>query len=752
MSFLDELNEPQREAVTNINGPVMIVAGPGSGKTRVLTYRIAHMIKSGVEPFSIMSLTFTNKAAAEMRHRIEKVIGGSEARNIFMGTFHSVFARLLRVDAPRLGYPNNFTIYDTSDSLSMIKQIIKELQLNDKTYKPNQVYNRISSAKNALISPAQYKLDTEITSEDIQTHRPLMGQLYETYAKRCFQSGAMDFDDLLYKTYELLVRFPDVLYKYQHRFKYLMIDEFQDTNFAQYSIVKKIADVYQNVCVVGDDAQSIYAFRGATIENILNFQKDYPELKVFKLEQNYRSTKNIVKAANHLIVNNKNQLQKTIWTDNDHGDKIKLLKASSDNEEAKLVTDLIFEYKMRHHFNNKDFAILYRTNAQSRAFEEALRRKNIPYVVYGGISFYQRKEIKDLIAYLRLTVNPQDEEAWRRIINYPTRGIGKTTVERVIVLASEKGTNIWDICENIYLTDVGGKAAQNITAFTMMIKSFQTLLEKQNAFELASHIAKSSGILKELYEDKTVEGVMHYENIQELLNGIKEFSEADTVEEGNEDEFSNDRSLGTYLQNITLLTSQDEKVAVEDSVKMMTIHAAKGLEFPCVFVAGLEDNLFPSSMSLYSREDLEEERRLFYVAVTRAMTYLTLSFATSRYKFGSLQYGEPSRFLNEIPKELLSLQGREEEIMREEDSFVSPTVRRIVAGNFSAQKPITADPNFIASDPEKIIVGCEVEHQRFGTGKVVAMDGLGVNKMATIFFPSAGEKKLMLKFAKLKVL
>jgi DNA helicase-2/ATP-dependent DNA helicase PcrA len=699
-----------------------------------------------------MSLTFTNKAAAEMRHRIEKVIGGSEARNIFMGTFHSVFARLLRVDAPRLGYPSNFTIYDTSDSLSMIKQIIKELQLNDKTYKPNQVYNRISSAKNALISPAQYKLDTEITSEDIQTHRPLMGQLYETYAKRCFQSGAMDFDDLLYKTYELLVRFPDVLYKYQHRFKYLMIDEFQDTNFAQYSIVKKIADVYQNVCVVGDDAQSIYAFRGATIENILNFQKDYPELKVFKLEQNYRSTKNIVKAANHLIVNNKNQLQKTIWTDNDHGDKIKLLKASSDNEEAKLVTDLIFEYKMRHHFNNKDFAILYRTNAQSRAFEEALRRKNIPYVVYGGMSFYQRKEIKDLIAYLRLTVNPQDEEAWRRIINYPTRGIGKTTVERVIVLASEKGTNIWDICENIYLTDVGGKAAQNITAFTMMIKSFQTLLEKQNAFELASHIAKSSGILKELYEDKTVEGVMHYENIQELLNGIKEFSEADTVEEGNEDEFSNDRSLGTYLQNITLLTSQDEKVAVEDSVKMMTIHAAKGLEFPCVFVAGLEDNLFPSSMSLYSREDLEEERRLFYVAVTRAMTYLTLSFATSRYKFGSLQYGEPSRFLNEIPKELLSLQGREEEVMREEDSFVSPTVRRIVAGNFSAQKPVTADPNFVASDPEKIIVGCEVEHQRFGTGKVVAMDGLGVNKMATIFFPSAGEKKLMLKFAKLKVL
>lgn len=752
MSYLDELNDSQRQAVTNINGPVMIVAGPGSGKTRVLTYRIAHMIQNGVEPFSIMSLTFTNKAAAEMRHRIEKVIGG-EARNIFMGTFHSVFARLLRVDAPKIGYPSNFTIYDTTDSISMIKQIVNELQLNDKIYKPNQVYNRISNAKNALISPKQYKEDSEITSEDIQMQKPMMGQLYETYAKRCFQSGAMDFDDLLFKTYELLVRFPDVLYKYQHRFKYMMIDEFQDTNFAQYSIVKKIADVYQNICVVGDDAQSIYAFRGATIENILNFQKDYPELKVFKLEQNYRSTKNIVKAANHLIVNNKNQLQKTIWTDNHQGELIKLLKASSDNEEARMVADLIFEYKMRHHFKNNDFAILYRTNAQSRAFEEALRRINIPYVVYGGMSFYQRKEIKDIIAYLRLTVNPQDEEAWRRIINYPTRGIGKSTVERIIVLANERETSIWNICENIHQTDISGKAAQNILAFIMMIKSYQTMLLKQNAFELASHIAKSSGILRELHEDKTVEGVMRYENIQELLNGIKEFSEADTVEEGREDEFITDRSLGAYLQNIMLLTNQDNKEDVEDSIKMMTIHAAKGLEFPCVFVAGMEDNLFPSSMSLYSREELEEERRLFYVAITRAMTYLTLSFATSRYKFGNLNYSEPSRFLNEIPKELLSLNGVEKIVEKsEDDAFVSPVKRRIVSGNFNASKPVTVDPHFVPSDPDKIMVGCEVEHQRFGTGKVVAMDGLGVNKMATIFFPNEGEKKLMLKFAKLKVL
>ena len=754
-SYLNELNESQQQAVLQIDGPVMIVAGPGSGKTRVLTYRIANMIEKGIDPFSIMSLTFTNKAAAEMRHRIEKICG-NEARNIFMGTFHSVFARLLRIDAPKLGYPSNFTIYDSQDSLSLIKTIVKELQLNDKTYKANQVFSRISNAKNALISPKSYKLDAEIMSEDMQMQKPLMGQLYEIYAKRCFQSGAMDFDDLLYKTYELLVKFPEVLYHYQHRFKYLMIDEFQDTNFAQYSIVKKIADVYQNICAVGDDAQSIYAFRGATIENILNFQKDYPDLRVFKLEQNYRSTKNIVKAANHLIVNNKNQLQKTIWTDNGDGEAIKLLKSSSDNEEAKLTADLIFEYKMRHHLKNNDFAILYRTNAQSRSYEEALRRLNIPYVIYGGMSFYQRKEIKDIIAYLRITVNHNDEEAWRRIINYPVRGIGKTTVERVTVIANERETSIFEVCENIYTTDITGKAAQNLMAFTMMIKSYKTMLDKQNAFELATHIAKSSGILKELYEDKTVEGVVRYENIQELLNGIKEFSEEDTVEEGHEEEFSVDRSLGAYLQNITLLTTQDQKADNNDSVKMMTIHSAKGLEFPAVFIGGLEENLFPSSMALYSREELEEERRLFYVAVTRAMTYLTLSFATSRYKFGNLQYCEPSRFLGEIPKEILAMHGedkmKKEEAMFDED-FVAPVKRRIVnTGNFSASRPAAVDPNFQADDPSKILVGSEVAHQRFGNGKVVAIDGLGVNKMATIFFQGEGQKKLMLKFAKLKVL
>lgn len=757
MSFLDELNEAQRKAVETIQGPVMIVAGPGSGKTRVLTYRIAYMLQQGVEPFSIMALTFTNKAAAEMRHRIGK-IAGEEAKSIFMGTFHSVFARLLRIDGQRLGYPANFTIYDTADAQSVIKQIINELNVNEKIYKPNQVLNRISNAKNALISPKQYKEDSEIISEDIQMQRPHMAQIYETYAKRCFQSGAMDFDDLLYKTYELLIRFPDVLYKYQHRFKYLMIDEFQDTNFAQYNIVKKIADVYQNICVVGDDAQSIYAFRGATIENILNFEKDYPELQTIKLEQNYRSTKNIVKAANHLIVNNKNQLQKTIWTENTQGEPIKIIKASSDNEEARMVADQIFELKMRHHYVNNDFAILYRTNAQSRAFEEALRRLNIPYVVYGGMSFYQRKEIKDLIAYLRLTVNPKDEEAWRRVINYPTRGIGKTTIERLTVVAGEQNKAIWDVCENLHLTDITGKAAQNIMAFTMMIKSFQTLLQKQNAFDLAQHIAKSSGILKELSEDKSVEGVMRYDNIQELMNGIKEFVEEDTIETGNEEAFSLDRSLGAYLQNITLLTTQDNKKEPEDAVKIMTIHSAKGLEFPCVFVAGMEDNLFPSSMSLYSREDLEEERRLFYVAVTRAMTYLTLAYATSRYKFGSLHYSSPSRFLEEIPRELVSFHGLTSERTHNrsefigDDVFVAPQTRRIVQGNFSANKPAPLPDDFVPSEPEKIIVGVQVQHPRFGTGKVLAMDGMGANRMATLFFPGHGEKKLMLKFAKLKVL
>jgi len=550
-NYLDELNDIQREAVTNTSGPVMVIAGPGSGKTRVLTYRIAHLIEKGVDPFRILSLTFTNKAAKEMRERIEHVIGG-EARNVWMGTFHSIFARILRQEATKIGYPSNFTIYDSSDSKNVVKQIVKELELNDKLYKPSTVFNRISAAKNNLIGPQKYREDKYLVSDDTQSGRPKIAEIYALYAKKCFQSGAMDFDDLLFKMYELLATHPEVLHKYQHKFNYILVDEYQDTNFAQYLITKRLAAVHENITVVGDDAQSIYSFRGADIQNILNFEKDYPDMRTFKLEQNYRSTTHIVEAANQIIALNKNQLPKTIWTDRQGGDKIKVVKAVSDNEEGRIVADTIFEYQMRLHLRSDDFAILYRTNAQSRSFEEALRRQNIPYKVFGGLSFYQRKEIKDLLAYLKLTVNHNDEEALRRIINYPTRGIGDTTLDRATVLASERGTNLWGILSTIqFQPDFNARAKNLIEEFVMMIKSFATMLQTMNAYDLASHIAKHTGIMKELYTDKTVEGISRYENIQELLNGIKEFSESDEIAEG---ETVSDRSLGTYLQDIMLLT------------------------------------------------------------------------------------------------------------------------------------------------------------------------------------------------------
>ncbi|NNC94114.1 MAG: UvrD-helicase domain-containing protein, partial [Chitinophagales bacterium] len=651
MDYLKELNKDQHEAVTNYEGPSLIIAGPGSGKTRVLTYRTIYLLEKGIDPFNVLLLTFTNKAAGEMRSRVESIMG-NEARNIYMGTFHSVFARILRTEAQKIGYSSNFVIYDTTDSRNLIKAIVKELGLNDKLYKPSFVHNRISIAKNSLILPAKYKEDVEITSEDASNGRPRLGDVYEKYVKRCFRSGAMDFDDLLLKMYFMLADHPELLYKYQHRFQYVMIDEFQDTNYVQYEIVRKLADVFQNISVVGDDAQSIYAFRGATIHNILNFRKNFPDLKVYKLEQNYRSTKNIVSAANAIIENNKNQLKKEIWTDNGEGSKVKVIKAVSDNEEGRIIADSIFETKVRDHFKNEDFAILYRTNAQSRAFEEALRRLNIPYLVYGGLSFYQRKEVKDLIAYLRLTINPMDEEALRRIINYPTRGIGKTTIERLTVLASDNDVSIWTVLENIESIPISGRAKSALANFVQMIKSFQVMANEQNAYDIAHHIAKSSGILKELYTDKSIEGLSRFENLQELLNGINEFVEEDTVE-NIEESTSGDKSLATYLQNIALLTSDDLVKDKTDSVKLMTIHSAKGLEFENVFIVGLEENLFPSAMSLNTREDLEEERRLFYVAVTRAMKNLSLSFATTRFKFGNLQYCEPSRFLEELPEEIL---------------------------------------------------------------------------------------------------
>ena len=756
MEFLDELNQPQQDAVTCTEGPLLIIAGPGSGKTRVLTYRIAYLISKGIDPFRILSLTFTNKAAAEMRSRIEK-IAGSNARNLFMGTFHSVFARILRKEAPKLGFPSNFTIYDTNDSKSVLKRIIKAQGLDDKIYKPNQVFFRISSAKNSLIGATAYASNAELVNEDTAAGKPKIAQLYALYTKKCRQNGAMDFDDLLINFYVLLKNFPESLYYYQDKFQYILIDEFQDTNTAQYAIIKKLADRNQNLSVVGDDAQSIYAFRGATITNILNFQKDFPDYKLVKLEQNYRSTPQIVKAANHLIKHNSAQIAKEIWTENEVGEKIKVFKTVSDNEEGKKVADLIFELKMKEHFGNNDFAILYRTNAQSRAMEEALRRQNIPYKIFGGLSFYQRKEIKDLLAYLKFMVNPNEEESLKRIINYPKRGIGNTTVEKLTVIADKQGKGIWDVLDQIEMYQFPKRATQTLREFVTMIQSFQTLLRSKNAYDVAAHVAKSTQILQELYNDKTVEGVSKYENIQELLNGIKEFSIEDVIED--EEEANSDRSLGAYLQNISLLTGDEKENEGEETVKLMTIHAAKGLEFPVVFSVGLEENLFPSAMSLYTRENLEEERRLFYVAITRAEKHLFISFANTRYKFGTLQYSEPSRFLKELPEAELQLMGAPER--RQASPTSKPQTSQSGLGERSLQarkaqlirrpNAQAEDVNFEADDVSNLKVGQEVLHQRFGKGKVTNI-AEGTNAIASIHFAQEGEKKIMLKFAKLKIL
>ena len=760
MDFLESLNEAQLQAVTNIDGPTMIIAGPGSGKTRVLTLRIAYLMQKGADPFSILALTFTNKAAREMKNRIEDVQGG-EARNLWMGTFHSVFARMLRIEADKLGYPNNFTIYDSEDSKNLLKAIVKEMNLNDKLYKPGYVHYRISLAKNNLIGPKEYENNVELTAEDESNGRPKMAEIYMNYAKRCFRAGAMDFDDLLLKTNELLEKFPDVLYKYQHRFKYVMIDEFQDTNFLQYAIVKRLADVYQNIAVVGDDAQSIYSFRGANILNILNFEKDFPEVKTFRLEQNYRSTKVIVEAANHVIAKNKNQIAKKIWTENMEGDTIRVIRSMSDNEEGKMVAESIFEQRMRDHIKNSEFAILYRTNAQSRSFEEGLRKLNIPYRIYGGISFYQRKEIKDILAYLKLTVNPKDEEAFKRVINYPARGIGKTTVEKLIVFAADNEKSVWEIAENIVLFPFNAGARKLITDFITMIKSFQAQLETKDAYDLASHIAKSTGILKELYNDQTVEGLSRYENIQELLNSIKEFV---TPEAANSPFFietiapeeNETKNLAAYLQQVTLLTDADQEGNEDDTVKLMTIHAAKGLEFKSVFVVGLEENLFPSSLSVSSRDDLEEERRLFYVAITRAEKKLTITHAATRFKYGNLEYCEPSRFLEELPQNLLTYVGYnsnkwDENQNKFDRKFEQNASVKIKLPSNTEQYTHQPSSDFAIAFPEELTEGMEVEHQKFGFGKIISLEGNNDAKMATINFDKAGQKKILLKFAKLSI-
>lgn len=755
MDFLEGLNGVQREAVTTGGGPVMIIAGPGSGKTRVLTYRIAWLMHEGADPFSILALTFTNKAAREMKNRIEQ-LRGTEARNLWMGTFHSVFARMLRAEASRLGYTNNFTIYDTEDSKNLIKTIVKESSLGDKLYKPGYVHYRISIAKNNLIGPDEYESSPELREEDEANGRPKISELYREYTRRCFRAGAMDFDDLLLKTHELFIRFPEVLYKYQHRFKYVLIDEFQDTNFLQYSIVRRIADVYQNITVVGDDAQSIYAFRGANILNILNFERDFPEARVFRLEQNYRSTRIIVEAANTVIAQNKSQLAKKIWTENSEGDRIRIIRAMSDNEEGKMVAENIFEHRMRNHIKNSNVAILYRTNAQSRAFEEGLRKLNIPYRIYGGISFYQRKEVKDLMAYLKLTVNPHDEESFRRIINYPARGIGKTTIEKLTVFAADNEKSLWEIAETIDLLPFAGNAKKQITSFVTMINSFRALHEKKDAYEVASHVARSTGILKELYNDQSVEGLSRYENLQELLNSVKEFVAPEREDAPyfleNLPEEQGPRTLAEYLQQVSLLTDADEQGNDEDAVKLMTVHSAKGLEFDSVFIAGLEENLFPSALSMSSREEIEEERRLFYVAITRAREKLTITHAATRYRYGSLDYCEPSRFLEELPKELIELVGYH---AQSADNRQAPAFEQAVpVARIKVQKPQyqhTPTKDFAPVIPDTLHVGQEVEHQKFGFGKIIALDGQNDAKMATIHFEHTGQKKLLLKFAKLSL-
>jgi DNA helicase-2/ATP-dependent DNA helicase PcrA len=641
MDYLAGLNEPQRKAVEHIDGPLMIIAGAGSGKTRVLTYRTAHLIDKGVDPFSILLLTFTNKAAGEMRHRIETVIG-TQAKNIWMGTFHSVFAKILRFEGERLGYTSNFSIYDTDDAKSLIRTLIKEQNLDDKVYKVNLVLNRISNAKNRLIGPEQYLNSPVLEQEDRYAKIPMMGQLYKLYCTRCFQANAMDFDDLLFQTNILFRDHLDVLHKYQHKFKHVMVDEFQDTNVSQYLITKKLSAVHRNICVVGDDAQSIYAFRGADIQNILNFERDYSDLTTIKLEENYRSTKAIVAVANSVIARNKNQLKKDVFTSNEDGDQIEIIRAGSDNEEGRIIASSIFETCQKEGLHFSDFAILYRTNAQSRSFEESLRRLNIKYRIIGGLSFYQRKEIKDVLGYLRFVVNQQDEEAFKRIINLPKRGIGDTTIAKISLTAAEQNSTVWDIVANINQFQ-GVRGTAPIEQFADLIKSYKLMVEveQKDAYEVASHVAKTSGLVRELYEDKTVEGLARYQNVQELLNAIKQFVDSEENE---------DKSLATFLQSVSLLTNADttEDPNDKDKVTLMTVHSAKGLEFKHVFLVGLEEDLFPSQMMLQSQADLEEERRLFYVAITRAEKKLMISYAESRYQFGRLKSCEPSRFIDEL--------------------------------------------------------------------------------------------------------
>ena len=776
MDYLKGLNNDQYEAVTTLQGPLMVLAGAGSGKTRVLTMRIAHLITNGADPFNILALTFTNKAAREMKERIAKVVGNSDAKSLWMGTFHSVFARILRSEAHYLGFPSNFTIYDTQDSLNVLKKVLKEMNIDSDLYKPKKVQGRISQYKNNLITVKAYYNNPELMEADERANMKLMGQIYQKYVETCFKNGAMDFDDLLLRTNELLTRFPEVLAKYQDRFRYILVDEYQDTNHSQYLIVKALASKFENICVVGDDAQSIYSFRGANIQNILNFKKDYPDAKIVSLEQNYRSTQNIVNAANDLISKNINQFEKNVFSDNEIGEKIKVYRSLSDADEANFVAGNIWE---QHNFNQKkfnDFAILYRTNSQTRAFEDALRRKNIPYRVYGGLSFYQRKEIKDLLAYLRLLVNENDSEALLRVINYPMRGIGETTQNKLIVYADSIGQSIANVLDALPFhapnLGVNNSALTKLNDFWQMIKAFQVMLKTENIYQVAMEVAKKSGLIKSLKEDQTPEGISRVENIQELMNSMQGFiDEQQQLEDG-------DPSLSNFLENIALSADTQENDEEGDKVSLMTIHLSKGLEFPIVYIVGLEEGLFPSFMSSNSREELEEERRLFYVALTRAEKQAFFSYAVSRFQWGKITDSEPSRFLSEVDTDYLDFINPMVENRRINRSGLSSSIfddTPSMPRTFQKKEPkkkLSTDEQKLPEQPIKrnltpvssakintpdssqsqdIEVGDRVRHNRFGVGEVLFLDGTDPNNVkAKIKFATEGEKNLILKFAKLE--
>ncbi|MDX1719423.1 ATP-dependent helicase [Salegentibacter mishustinae] len=770
-AYLAELNDAQRAPVLQKDGAMIVIAGAGSGKTRVLTYRIAYLMSQGVDPFNILSLTFTNKAAREMKTRIAKIVGNSEAKNLWMGTFHSIFAKILRFEADKLGYPSNFTIYDTQDSQSVIRAIIKDMRLDKDVYKYKQVYSRISSYKNSLITVKAYFQNPELKEADAMSKKPRLGEIYQEYVERCFKAGAMDFDDLLLKTNELLNRFPEVLQKYQNRFRYILVDEYQDTNHSQYLIVKALSDKFQNICVVGDDAQSIYAFRGANINNILNFQKDYENVQMYRLEQNYRSTKNIVNAANSIIEKNKTKLEKVVWTANDEGPKIVVNRLLTDGEEGRFVAGSIFENRMQNQMSNGDFAILYRTNAQSRAMEDALRKKEIPYRIYGGLSFYQRKEIKDVLSYLRLLINPKDEEALKRVINYPARGIGQTTMDRLSIAGNQYGKTIFEIIENIDHLDlkINKSTRTKLDNFVNMIKSFTILAENADAFTVADTVTKKTGLVQELKKDGTPEGIARIENIEELLNGIKDFVE------GQKELADADGSLAEFLEDVALATDMDKDTGDDDRVALMTIHLAKGLEFPYVYIVGLEEDLFPSGMSMNTRSELEEERRLFYVALTRAEKQAYLTYTQSRYRWGKLVDAEPSRFIEEVDEQYVNY------MIPQDDYKYKPLIDTDIFGDevdksklrqtkpkkgtpppahkpsesqlrkLRKLKPASPEPEK-ATNAIKLEAGNVVEHMRFGKGKVLAIDGVGQDKKAEIDFENGGIKKLLLRFAKLKLI